>query len=159
MVLKRVRFGRFTFALHFSKVVSVTGVLSRRSDGSHFILWEFDDAPLAEVRKALKRTQRSFRLPDIFIASSGRGDHYHAYCFTPVSFRFLVRVLAATDHIDLKFLRWTLYRGEATLRISEKADRRIAWVARLRNPSVPEPPLPKGGWRFIQYETVWPGWG
>ncbi len=159
MVLKRVRFGSFTFALHFAKVVSVTGVLSRRADGSHFILWEFDDVALDQVKKALRKTQRRYSLPDIYVASSGFGDHYHAYCFTPVSFRRMVAVIASTDDVDLKFLRWTLYRGQATLRIVPKVGRTIAWVARIRNPSVPEPPLPKGGWRFIQYETVWPGWG
>lgn len=158
MVLKRVRFGSFTFAVHFAKITQVTGVLSRRGDGSHFILWEFDDTPLDRVKMALKKSQRHFRLPDIFVASSGLGDHYHAYCFKPVSFRELVRILGWTDDIDLKFLRWTLYRGQATLRISEKAGRTVSWIARLHG-RYPGPPLPKGGWRFVQYETVWPGWG
>jgi hypothetical protein len=157
MVLKRVRLGSFTFAFHFAKITRVTGVLSRRFDGSHFILWEFDDYTLVQAKKALRAVQKGFHLPDIFIASSGRGDHYHAYCFTPVSFRLLVRILASTDGIDLKFLRWTLYRGEATLRIGPKAGRTIAWVGHL--PSRVPYTIPKGGFRFIEYETVWPGWG
>lgn len=158
MVLKRVRFGSFTFAVHFAKITQVTGVLSRRGDGSHFILWEFDDLDLKSVKRNLQAVQRRHRLSDIFVASSGRGDHYHAYCFTPVTFRQLIRVLGDTDGIDLKFLRWTLYRGEATLRFYPKVDREISWIARLPG-RVENPPFPKGGWRFIQYETVWPGWG
>ncbi len=157
MVLKRIRLGSFTFALHFAKITRVTGVLSRRGDGSHFLLWEFDDCSLSQVKKNLRIVQRRYHLPDIFVASSGRGDYYHAYCFTPVSFRQLVRILGDTDDIDLKFLRWTLYRGEATLRFVPKADRQITWVARL--PSRVPYAMPKGGFRFVEYETVWPGWG
>jgi hypothetical protein len=157
MVLKRVRLGSFTLAFHFAKITPTTGVLSRRQDGSHFVLWEFDDCPLAQVKKSLRAVQKRYRLPDVFIASSGRGDHYHGYSFTPVSFRQLVRILADTDDIDLKFLRWTLYRGEATLRIGPKAGRTISWIGRL--PSKIPYTIPKGGFRFIEYETVWPGWG
>jgi len=157
MVLRRIRLGQFTFAFHFAKTVRTVGVLSRREDGSHFLLWEFDDVPLAKVKRALGIVQKRYRLPDVFVASSGRGDHYHAYCFTPVSFRQLVRIMADTDDVDLRFLRWTLYRGQATLRIGEKAGRTINWIARLK--SRRRYTIPEGGWKFVEYETVWPGWG
>lgn len=157
MVLRRVRIGQFTFAFHFAKTLRTVGVLSRREDGSHFLLWEFDEGSLSEIKKALVKVQDRYRLPDIFIASSGGGSHYHAYCFKPVSWRDLVRILADTDLIDLRFLRWTLYRGHATLRIGEKAGRTIHWIAKLKGHR--RYTVPKGGWKFVEYETVWPGWG
>jgi len=71
----------------------------------------------------LKTVQRDFDLGEIFILSD-KPRSFGAVCFTIVSFNKFLRVLLNTLFVDWSFFAWTVTRGEATLRLTQKLGRK-----------------------------------
>jgi hypothetical protein len=113
---------RFTFT--FAPVTNVIGVNSNLPNDKHILMWDFDDVLLEEVAEALINVQKRYRLPKIYILSTGGKDHYIAYCFARCTWRESIRIVTATECVDMSFIRFGVYRKHWTLRVSPKEGRK-----------------------------------
>ncbi|MGB9676648.1 MAG: hypothetical protein ACPL0C_05625 [Candidatus Bathyarchaeales archaeon] len=66
--------------------------------------------------------QYRYRLGDIWITSDAGGS-YRAWCFSKRPFKQYLKILLDTRHLDWNFFYWTVKRGQATLRTSDKQGR------------------------------------
>ncbi len=89
----------------------------------HYIFWDFDKGTLPELVKLLREIQKEFKLGDIFIYSDKKGS-YRALCWSKRKWTDYVHILNHSfPYLDYGFWVWTIRRGAATLRTSQKADR------------------------------------
>ena len=141
-----------TRKLHFSfeKIRRVKGVNSKIDDQTHFLMWDFDNIPLALVQISLEQVQRTFDLPSIAILSTGKENGYHAYCFKACSFLLARTILAGTANVDLKYVALGFMRGYFTLRYSDVEGREFKPLFEL--PSNIKPDLSyKDANHFVEY--------
>ena len=114
------KFG-FTVFIMLSKTQTLEGLTSIQSDGKHIIMFDSkDNCDLNELKECWKRIQQKYGLSNVFIVSDKEGS-YRIWCYTHVSFDILLKILLdAYDLMDWNFFYWTVTRGKATLRISNK---------------------------------------
>uniref|UniRef100_A0A6M3JY37 Uncharacterized protein n=1 Tax=viral metagenome TaxID=1070528 RepID=A0A6M3JY37_9ZZZZ len=137
-MIKRFDIGSIRFMFSVASVIKVVGVNSYVGDDQHILMWDFDDVKLSKMKYALRIVQNRYFLSDIHILNTGRKDSYHAYCFTTVNWRRAVEILAATQYVDMKYLKWCLFRGRLTLRTGEKAGRLSHKIATLEGLALPD---------------------
>ncbi|MBS7631683.1 hypothetical protein KEJ47_09000, partial [Candidatus Bathyarchaeota archaeon] len=81
------------------------------------------------------------RLSDIYIVSDAE-QSYRGWCFSCRPWREYLIILLETDYLDYNFFYWTVRRGSATLRISDKAGREpqkvVAFLQGYEATEVPE---------------------
>ena len=152
-MMLRFRIGRWRFSLNVVHVTDVAGVNSILPDGKHILMWDFDEVSLEEVKKALAEVAIKYKLPNIYILNSGLPNHYMAYCFKRVSWQKAVEILAATKHICTTYLRFGVFRGKFTLRITPKDGRRIRLVCVLESPWPEDVSIDELD-SFVRYETL-----
>ncbi len=132
MHLRFERFGwRFYVAL--TRSYRMGGVNSRALVGDdilHFLMWDFDDVPQAEVIAALSLVQDWYGLGEIRVVHTGFSN-YHAYCFDPHSWADTVAILTNTPWVDQAYLKIGYIRGYYTLRITPKKGREMKLIAVL----------------------------
>ena len=107
------------------------GVNSDLGDGSHILMWDFDNRTQNEVIESLEDVQHKFFLGPINVLSTGLPCRYHAYCLTRYTWPDTLRILASTEGLDPQFFKIGTVRGFFTLRISDKQNRKFAWVKDL----------------------------
>jgi len=152
-MIKRIDIGALRFTWSLNIVIKVIGVNSTLKDGSHILMWDFDYTDLEDIKQALRKVQTRYFLSDIHIFQTAPIDGYHAYCFTAVDWRRAIEILAATDGVDMKYLKWSVYRGRFTLRVSEKFGRYDFAVATLDGYQLPD--CDRDDLRsWVLYETV-----
>lgn len=152
-MIKRLDIGSLRFTFSFTPLIKVVGVNSYVGDDQHILMWDFDHNTLEEVKQALRVVQTRYFLSDIIIAQTGRTRGYHAYCFTAVDWRRGVEIMAATPCVDMKYLKWCLFRGRFTLRVGEKMGRTSRKVATLEGYCLPDATVADlKSW--VVYETV-----
>lgn len=152
MIFKiRISHWRFTFT--FAPVTDVVGVNSNLPDGKHIIMWDFDDIPLWLVRGALEVVATKFRMPNIYIFTTGAPDHYVAYCFKRVCWSDSVMIVATTAGVDPNFFKYGVYRGHWTLRVTPKEGRKPRLVQVLASP-LKEDCFVEGLNSWTKYETL-----
>jgi len=117
----RIRGVRFTFTI--ARTQKVIGVNSQLADGTHILMWDFDEVPLEDVRAELKRVQTRYLLSDIYILRTKEPDNYIAYCFTALPWKRVVEIIAQTNLVDWNFFKFGVYRGHFTLRVTPKNGR------------------------------------
>ena len=66
--------------------------------------------------------QKKYCLSHIFIVSDIERS-YRAWCFSKVDLKTYLKILLDTDFLDWNFFYWTVKRGKATLRTSNKKNR------------------------------------
>ena len=92
------------------------------------------------------KVQISYNLSDIFIVSD-RERSFRAWCFSQVDFDIYLEILGKVRRhgiLDWNFYKWTVDRGYATLRTSNKKHRQPQeLVFTLKTYSVPEPKMVK----------------
>jgi len=152
-MIKKINFGHYRLSLTFYRIAKMIGVNSNLDDGTHILMWDFDDTNLEEVKVALRKVQSRYCLSDIYILETKEHTNYIAYCFTARDWRTVVEIIAQTDLVDWQFFRFGVYRGHFTLRVSPKGDRTPHLVAKLEgfelaNCSVKE----LNSW--VRYETL-----
>lgn len=152
-MIKRFDIGSLRFTFSFSPIIKIVGVNSYVGDGQHILMWDFDDNTLEEIKEALKVVQTRYFLSDIHICSTGKVNGYHAYCFTTVDWRRAIEIIAATPCVDMKYLKWCLFRGRLTLRVGEKMGRKSYCVATLEGYQLPDVTI-KDLKSWVVYETV-----
>jgi len=149
----RCKIGNFRLALYCWQVENVYGVNSKVGEDEHFLMWDFDDVPLGDVLWALKRVQREYALPKIYVLSSGKRDHYVAFCFKRCSYRQAAEIIIATPYVDLQFWRCGVIRWRWTIRITPKAGNRDLSLVCTLESSVPEDVKLSEVKSFVKYET------
>ena len=148
----RINLGRLHFFTSLAWYLKVTGVNSKLPGGEHFLMWDFDDTPLEDIEKTLRSKQKLFLLSAIYIVCTGLPRHYHAYCFTTLTWAQVLYILADTEGIDRMFFRIGVMRGYFTLRYTPKKGRELTLVRILDSPTAEDvnPAIIKN---FIEYET------
>ena len=112
---------RFYVGLSHSQ--KARGVNSKLPSGRHFLMWDFDNKEVNDVKVALVSVQTRFRLPKIYLISTGLSNHWHAYCFKALTYPDTLRILASTPHLDQTYFKIGVIRGYFTLRYSPKTGR------------------------------------
>ena len=124
-----LKLGSFTFFAMISKTQSLEGVCSRVSKdkhgGKHIILLDLEGASLEKVVEALRKVQLSYGLGDVWLVSDAPKS-FRAWCFSVRPWTTYLRImldLIDSGVLDYNFYFWTVKRGEATLRTSNKQGR------------------------------------
>lgn len=118
----RVTEGNLRIVLAISDFQTVSGITSKAGNGSHYVLWDFDNRSLEICAKALRYIQRKYSLSDIYIFSDSENS-CHGICYSKFRFRKMIEILASTPNIDLDYVAHTIDQGKATIRLSEKIGR------------------------------------
>ena len=118
----RVKIGSVTYFTMLSTTQTLEGIASLQKDGSHIPMWDMEKCTLEQAEETLRNVQDKYRLSDILIFSDKEGS-YRAICFSKVDFRTFMRILLETEYVDWNFIYWTMKRGKATLRTSNKKGR------------------------------------
>lgn len=124
----RIHIGSFQvhFAIDYRPLKTMTGVNSLLNDGTHFLMWDFDNVSEHDVYATLEDIQVKYTLPTIYVMYSGSPLHYHAYCFYAQSFADTLHILFDTEHCDEMYRKIGIMRGYFTLRISPKGQAKFS---------------------------------
>jgi hypothetical protein len=118
----------WTFFAMLSKTQTLQGLTSKvvnepEEKHLHYILWDLDKGTLAEVEQKLGEAQRDFKLGDIYVFSDAEGS-YRAFCWSKRPWITYLHILIHSfPLLDYGFWVWTVRRGLATLRTSDKVGR------------------------------------
>jgi hypothetical protein len=105
-----------------SDTQTLEGVTSLQPDGKHILFWDLEKCSLSEAEETLREVQHEYSLSNIYIFSDAEGS-YRAWCFSRVDFKTYLLTLLKTKYLDWNFFWWTVKRGKATLRTSNKQNR------------------------------------
>jgi len=133
MELRLVKWGYrlyFRLAFQVKRVEVVEGVNSKIDDETHFLMWDFDDIELTDVKESLLRVQDIFDLPEISILRT-KENGYHAYCWKACTFVQARGIIAFTPNVDRHFLAIGTGRGYFTLRFTDVEGRGFEHVCIL----------------------------
>ena len=147
------RLGSWRFGFSMIPIHDMIGVHSDLGNDQHVLMWDFDDTDECRVKWALESVQYVYRLPNIHLLKSGRSGHFIAYCFTRLSFRQAIEIVAQTPGICLTFLGLAILRRKFTLRISEKYGQRPRILEILPGYRPSEATVNQLN-HFVKYETT-----
>ncbi len=152
-MIKRITIGDLRITFTIARITKVIGVNSNLEDGSHILMWDFDDVPLEDVKIELKKVQTRYFLSDIYILETRPKTNYIAYCFSSQCWRRAVEIVASTNLVDYQFFRFGVYRSHFTLRVTKKDGRIPKLVSTLEGFELPncEPPDLTS---WVRYETL-----
>lgn len=135
-----------------SETQTLEGIGSLLPNGKHLVLFDLENCTLQQVIDVLIKVQISYNLSDIFIVSD-KERSFRAWCFSQVDFDVYLEILGKVRRygiLDWNFYKWTVDRGYATLRTSNKKHRQPQeLVFTLKTYPVPEPKTVKQ----VGYET------
>jgi len=149
----KIRFGKYRLTITLSPVIDVLGVNSLMKDGTHILMWDWDNTTLERVIAGLNITQLLYDLPNIYVLETLKNKNYMAYCFVKVTWAKAKEIIAATPNVCENFYKWGVFRRKFTLRISPKEGRWPRLVHILTSPR-PEECTVKDLDDFVQYETL-----
>jgi hypothetical protein len=139
-----------------SKAQRIEGITSKCLDEPkekhlHYPFFDLEKCTLEEAKEKLLEIQKEFRLGDIYIFSD-KEESFRAWCFSKRSFVEYIHILVHSfPLLDYGFFIWTVRRGGATLRISNKADRPsqkcVAFLSGYEKTALPQKA------EFILYDT------
>lgn len=118
--------------IYFNRLYKRQGVCSQKFNepARHITIWDFDEASYNDIVRSLKRVQRKYNMPTIYIVTSSV-NHYHAYSFTSRTLKDVIHILSDTEFICDTYLRLGMVRGYYTLRISPRKNECMLLVSRL----------------------------
>jgi len=107
----------------------VTGVNGNLEDDNHILMWDFDNTTLNDVATELLKVQRVYELPTIHILETKDNKNFMAYCFKRTPWLKVVEILAFTKGVDWNYIKYGVYRGHFTLRVTPKDGRepKLIW--------------------------------
>jgi hypothetical protein len=147
----------FSVSIWFQKIDRILGINSRigkREDDKHILLWDFDNVYIWEVLDELKKVQLYYNLSNIYIIGGDKEHSFKAMCFDQYPFWEMIGILYKTSYIDKSFYRWTVRKGQATMRISKKKGRMdINVIDCIYSKNRIQPEIPEV-LNFVKYETL-----
>lgn len=151
ILAKTIKNWKFSFTI--ARIARPIGVNSELDDGRHILMWDFDDTSLNKVMDALWQVQFLYALSDIHILETKLDTNFMAYCFTALEWRRVVRIVVSTQYVDWAFIRFGVFRGKFTLRVTPKGDRTPHLISRLEGYNLPDvKPTDLKSW--AKYETL-----
>lgn len=152
-MIKFLKIGKYKLTITFAPVSKVIGVNSNLPDGTHVLMWDFDEVEFESVMFALSSVQRRYNLSDIYLLQTKEPSNYIAYCFSSQVWRRAVEIIAATQYVDWQFFRFGVYRGHFTLRVTAKEGRIPYLIKTLTGYTFPNcEPSDLRSW--VRYETL-----
>lgn len=124
----------FIISLFRARVTEVAGFTSDvlSWQGEHVIFWDFEEGyDILEILQSLTKIQRKKSLGDIHVFQSGNRLSYRAICCQIVKLKEMVEALRLTECIDIAFLKWTMIRRAATIRLTPKLNEPINYVGTI----------------------------
>jgi hypothetical protein len=124
----------FIISLFRARVTEVAGFTSDvlSWQGEHVIFWDFEEGvKLESVIEFLRNIQLSSKLGDVHVFKSGNRDSYRAIDCEIVKLKDMVNVIRRTEGLDIAFLKWTMIRRAATIRLTPKLNEPIFYVLTL----------------------------
>ena len=118
----RIKIGNITLFGMLSSTQRLSGITNKIDKDKFFIMWDMENCSLPDCIGSLKNIQEKYNLGEIFITSDIEKS-YHGYCFDIVTFRRFLSIVCETKFCDWNFIRWSVVRGQATLRTSKKRNR------------------------------------
>jgi len=120
----RVKIKNYTIFFMVSKTQRLKGITSKVVKGTdkHYIFWDLENCTKQQALKTLMEVQKEFKLGMIFITSDYLKS-YRAFCFSERTFKEFIHILLHTKYVCWNFIYWTIQRGSATLRTSQKEGR------------------------------------
>jgi len=148
----RWKFRGYTFFCTLSKHQTLGGLGSCVNWEKHLhnIFWDLEVCTLEEAIQTLQEVQKEFKLGDIIITSDYKKS-YRAWCFSVRKWLEYLHILLHTKHIDYGFWIWTIRRGEATLRNTDKKKRQMQNIVAILE-GYEKTQLPKK-FKVINYDT------
>lgn len=138
----RIKLHNLTVFGMLSSTQRLFGITNKIGKDKYFILWDIENCTLDECLKSLGRIQLRHHLGEIFITSD-KERSFHAWCYNIVSFRKFLSIICDTKYCDWNFIRWSVARGQATIRTSQKKNRPkqrlVATIWGKHNPIVQNP--------------------
>jgi hypothetical protein len=116
------KIGNLTVFFMVSASQTLEGITSKVGEDQHLILWDLEGCTLRQATETLADVQFKHRLGDIYVVSDAEGS-FRAFCFSRRSWKEYLVILLETKHLDYNFFYWTVRRGSATLRTSNKLGR------------------------------------
>lgn len=125
----RIKLKTLTFFGMVSTTQSLTGITSKLhpTKDYHMLFWDMENCTLVQAVEELSRIQKKYCLPKIEIVSDKDGS-FRGICFTALTFKKYVHILTDTKYVDWNFIFWTVQRGEATIRMTQKQFRELMKV-------------------------------
>lgn len=98
------------------------GITNNIPDTKLFMpFWDFNEGlSLDRIADGLKRIQDEEYLDDIYIIQTTPKLSFRAFSFAEIGWQYFVSLLAGTENIDLSYLKHSVMRGRAVIRITEK---------------------------------------
>ena len=152
-MILRVKLANYRFTFSFAHVEKVAGVNSNLSDGNHILMWDFDEKTIWQVITELHNVQLVYNLPKIYILETKDSSNYFAYCFKRTPWRKAVEIITYTKHVDWGFIKFGVFRGHFTLRITPKCLRKPNLVKILPSTTKETVDISELG-NFVEYETL-----
>lgn len=100
--------------------------------------WDFEEnKSLERIRDGLRRIQEEQYLGDIYIIQTTPQLSFRAFSFDEMGWQYYISILAGTENIDLNFLKFTVMRNRAVIRITEKdgTKNKLVDIIRAKEPS------------------------
>jgi hypothetical protein len=138
-----------TFFMMLAETQKLNGITSKTENGKHYIFWDLEKCTLEQAKQTLSIVQDWFGLSDIFIVSDIENS-YRAFCFSEVDFKTFLKILLSTDYVDYNFFYWTVKRGSATSRTTDKRNRNKQKIVSVLE-SFPIP-IPER-FQYVEFET------
>lgn len=97
------------------------GITNETPDGYYIPFWDFkEDIEFDDVFETLEAIQQDKRLGTIYILQTTPHQSYRAIGFSVMDWQYYIATLAFTDYIDWSYLKHSVIRGRAVIRVSEK---------------------------------------
>jgi hypothetical protein len=97
------------------------GITNQTPEGKFIPFWDFiEDIPIEMMIASLRKVQYQFNLEDIYILQTYPKESYRAFCFDEFDFQDYITILSSTDLIDWSYLKHTVMRNRAVIRVTEK---------------------------------------
>jgi hypothetical protein len=113
------------------------GVTNETSDGFYVPFWDFvENIQADDLLNTLKNAQEEYGLSDIHIIQTTPKLSFRAVAFDKIDWREYIALLADTDFLDHSYLKHSVMRGRAVIRISNKPSTENKIVSSLKNDSL-----------------------
>lgn len=133
----RIKIGRITLFGMIAKTQAIGGITSlvnnvgKVDENIHILMWDLEDENLT-LNKAilyLCYVQQKYNIGEIFIyGESEKKNSFRAISLTRKPFTEFLQILLDTKYVDYMFFKYTVMRGKATLRLTDKENRKTQKV-------------------------------
>src|SRR4029077_437758 len=113
------------------------GLTNETSDGYYVPFWDFvEEIVIDDIYNSLRELQYEYGLSDIHIVQTAPKASFRAFAFDKMEWREYIALLADTDFLDWNYLRHTVMRGRAVIRVSKKPSTENKIVGTLKEESL-----------------------